>query len=61
MNSVKEKEVKKRTKAENYATVAKKRHSPSRRPPDETGHETLLDLFRWPLMLKYIIISSVLW
>ena len=30
-------------------------------PPEETGQESILDLFRWPLLLKYIIISTLLW
>ena len=30
-------------------------------PPEETGQETILDLFRWPLILKYTVISSLLW
>ena len=32
-----------------------------KRPPEVTGHETILDLFRWPILLKYTIINALLW
>ena len=30
-------------------------------PPEETGQENILDLFRWPLLFKHIVISTLLW
>ena len=32
----------------------------SKSPPEETGQETILDLFRWSLILIFTIISSLL-
>ena len=45
----------------NASPGPKRKISLSKRPPDETGHETILDLFRWPLILKYMVISALLW
>ena len=30
-------------------------------PPEETGQENILDLFRWPLLFKHLVISTLLW
>ena len=57
---LKEKEAKKNS-VDNASPGPKRKISLSKRPPDETGHETILDLFRWPLILKYMVISALLW
>ena len=33
----------------------------SKSPPEETGQENLFDLFRWPLLCRFTLISSSMW
>ena len=54
------KEPKKVRSHENGVINAEKNHR-NKTPPEETGHETILDLFRWPLLFKFTVISSMLW
>ena len=46
---------------EKDVTKATKKRRDSKPPPEKTGHETIVDLFRWPLLLKFMIICSLVW
>ena len=46
---------------ENDVIKADKNRRNSKAPPENTGHETVVDLFRWPLLLKFTVICSLVW
>ena len=57
---IKEKETNERKRVDDDIAVPTRKPSLGRRPPEKTGNETLLDLFRWPLLLKYTVVCSLL-